>query len=717
MKSVSSGRAAALLLSAIGWGFIHQVGSAVTPSSAKNAAGSRFNLILITIDTLRPDRLSCYGGRQLQTPSIDSLAERGLVFSRAFAHSTTTLPSHANILLGLTPLRHGVHDNANFRVDQSFLALAEFLKQFGYSTAAFVGGFPLASRFGLNQGFDLYNDEFEGLTSSKQVYREQKAEVVVDRSLRWLDRQAAPFFLWIHCFDPHHPYEPPEPFRSAYKDRLYDGEVAYVDHALGTFLGAVRDKKLFGNSIIIFTGDHGESLGQHGEETHGFFAYNSTLWIPLIICGPGIKPGRSDQQVGHTDIFPTVCDLLGVEKPSPLRGASLRPILEQKKLPQRAIYFESLYPYYSRGWAPIYGYLRGTEKYIDSPIPELYNMDRDFEESENLMAGKDVNLYREELARVTENLSPLETPAGGSRLDRQSLEKLKSLGYLTSPQASRKKTYGPRDDVKVLLPFHNKSLQAQGLYENGRKKEAVELLRSILAERNDVDIVYTDLAEIYEKEGRSADALDVLKRGVEILPANVRIVSMYIHFLNIAGRFDEVIRLITAGGQVSFEKIAESWNELGIAYMYKGDFRKAQGAFERALTLGEDDSAVYRNLGELFLNEFVENKAPGAYQKSLDAFKKALAANPRDALAHYGLGVALLKGENLAGAISRFAKALEIDPDYRDALYNLGLAYFRAGEYAKALPRLVSFKEKYSRLLNPDQLKTLDSLIEKCRQR
>ena len=255
-------------------------------NNLKNINRTKYNLLLITIDTLRPDRLSCYSSEHLKTPRIDSLAGRGVLFTQAFAHTPSTLPSHANILLGATPLYHGVHDNSNFIVREEFLTLAEYLKSFGYSTGAFVGAFPLDSRFGLTQGFDVYDDNYGYKDSQEFTYVERKAEVVVEKSISWLKTERNPWFIWIHLFDPHQRYYPPEPFRTQHQGKLYDGEVAYVDFALGKLFDYLEKNKLFDKTLIIFTGDHGESLGEHGEPTHGYFAYNSTLWVPLIISFP-----------------------------------------------------------------------------------------------------------------------------------------------------------------------------------------------------------------------------------------------------------------------------------------------------------------------------------------------------------------------------------------------------------------------------------------------
>ena len=679
-----------------------------------NEEKERLNLLLITIDTLRADRVSCYSHEHLKTPLFDSLAEKGVLFSRAFAHAPITLTSHASILLGTTPLRHGVHDNANFVVKKDFLTLAEYLKNYGYSTAAFIGGYPLDSRFGLDQGFDLYDDEYGDQSPQKRAYKERKAEVVVRRALDWLKSQKSPWFLWVHCYDPHNPYEPPEPYKTLYKNQVYDGEVAYVDSELEKLINYLKENKLFEKTMVFFTADHGESLGQHGEETHGYLAYNTTLWVPLIICIPGLKPGRVEQQTAHIDIFPTVCDVLKIEKPSFLQGISLLPAIHGKRLPARAIYFECLYPYYSRGWAPLYGYIQGNEKFVDSPLPELYDLEKDFDEHKNLISGKTINKYKEKLSQLTKGQSPLESFKDERRLDRESLQKLRSLGYISSPQVSKKEKYGPEDDVKALLPYHNKSIEAANLYERGKKKEAIEYLEKILAERKDIDIAYSTLADLYKEEGRTNDALEVLRRGIEVLPSSYEILSRQINFLLEARRFDNVIQIINASSLPQIENDPDAWNELGIAYMSKGDFKKAEDVFEKAISLDDGYSFSYQNLGSLYFSIFLKNKEISSYQKSLDYYKKAIELEPGDASAYNGLGAVYLQGGNLEGAIYCLGKALELKPDYGLAVYNLGLAYFNAGKLDKAYEYFVRFKEKYSRLLSPAQMRELESLIEKC---
>ena len=573
--------------------------------------------------------MSSYGGR-LETPTIDRLAAKGIVFRRAFAQATTTLPTHTNMLLGVDPLRHGVHDNNNFTVGKDFLTLAEHLKAAGYATAAFVGGFPLDSRFGLNRGFDVYDETYGTVGPAQQTRWERKAEAVVSTSLKWLEGRTSPWFAWVHCYDPHEPYEPPEPFLSQYKGRLYDGEVAYVDFALKKLLDAVESQGWGGNTVIVLTGDHGESLGQHGEETHGFVAYNTTLWVPLIVCAPGLKPGAVGEQVTHTDIFPTVCDLLGLRVPPRLQGLSLLPAVKGRKLAERAIYFESMYPHFSRGWAPLYGYMQDSQKFIESPVPELYDLEKDFDETTNLAAGQDLKGRRAELARIMGGRSPMDRTGQEGQLDRESLEKLRSLGYVSTPQAAGKKTYGPEYDVKTLLPFHNKCNEAQRLFESGRGAEAVEILKGVISERPDFDGAYPMLGVIYARMGRLADALAVLRSGVEVLPENYMVASPYIRLLNQVRRYDEVIRLITAEGGFPYENVPDSWNDLGVAYMNTGDLDKARDALGRAVAVDGRNYIVRRNLGDVELAAFAKSRDPEAYESArlLSEGRRAQSSGP-----------------------------------------------------------------------------------------
>jgi arylsulfatase A-like enzyme/Flp pilus assembly protein TadD len=684
--------------------------------SRTDSKKGRLNFLLITIDTLRPDRLSCYSSEHLKTPNIDGLAEKGVIFLKAFAHTPMTLPSHTNILLGETPLYHGVHDNSNFVVRKEFLNIAMHLKSYGYSTAAFVGAFPLDSRFGLTEGFDVYDDNYGSVSKEEFSYIERRAEVVVERAMDWLDKQNSTWFLWIHCFDPHQRYSPPEPFKTQYKNQPYNGEVAYVDFTLGKLFAYLKENDLNDNTLIVLTGDHGESLGEHEESTHGYFSYNSTIWVPLIISFPGIKRGKVDQNVCHIDIFPTVCDILGVEKPSDLHGVSLLPAVNGKKLANRAIYFESLYPYYSRGWAPLRGFIQGNEKFVDSPIPEFYDLEKDFDETKNLAETKKLDKYREKLAELIKEQSNDGEVDSRQKIDREAREKLQSLGYVSSPSTPLKKTFTAKDDLKVLLPYQEKLMEAMGSYHHGKIDEAIRLLRDIVAEREDFNLAYTYLATLYKEQHKYMAAVEILREGLEKNPSSYQIISSLGLFLSEVGQYDAAVEILERGLAI-MDYDPELWNYLGIAYWKKGDFKKAEEAYEKALSLDNNYAIAINNLGSLYFSVFMTTGDPAARQKAIHDFKKAIELDPNYPSPYNGLGGAYKSAGNIEGAIYCWEKAVELDPDFSFPLYNLGLTYLARGDKTKALSYLVKYKEKYYRSLPPEEKDKLDSLIQKCREK
>jgi len=684
--------------------------------AARSIGEDKLNLLLITIDTLRTDRLSCYSPEHLKTPNIDSLASKSVIFTRAFAHTSTTLPSHTNILLGTTPLYHGVHDNLNFKVRDEYLTLAEHLKQDGYSTGAFVGAFPLDSRFGLAQGFDTYDGDFGLTASGKVVSAERPAEIVVERALEWLNQRCSPWFLWVHCYDPHDPYEPPEPFRTEYKDAPYNGEVAYVDHELCKLFAYLRKNRVEENTLIVFTGDHGESLGQHGEMTHGCFAYNSTIWIPLLIYIPGVKPRVVHQDVSHIDLFPTVCDILKIEKPPILQGISLMPCIKGKKLKRRTIYFESLSPYYNFGWAPIRGTIQDKHKFIDSPIPELYDLEKDFDERKNMAQKSNLNFYRKQLSQIIQIQESSESLKAEKGLDKDTLEKLKSLGYIGSYPGERKQKFSTEDDAKVLLPYHYKSVEALRLWEEGKAREGIQLLKEVITEKKTVSKAYSNLAWIYRSQGKLNDVIQVLQMGLEFIPGSYMIFSSYVDYLSEAGRWNEIISVFEelTFKQLEFDPVI--WNLVGVAYSNIGNFEKALLFCERAISIDKKFPLSYSNLGSIHFNIFNLTTNPQELPKALLNYEKALELDPKISAAHDGLGIIHMYEGNYDEAILHLEKALQLQPGINHAVYNLGLAYLKKGNKSKALSYFSKFKNtpsyfKFSLM----EKEKLEKYVEECK--
>jgi len=681
-------------------------------SKAKN----KLNILLITIDTLRADRLSCYGSQHPKTPHIDDLGERGVLFSRAFANTSTTLPSHANILLGVTPNYHGVHENLNFIVSEELLTLAEHLKNNGYATGAFVGAYPLDSRFGLSQGFDIYDDNYSRIHTVNFTTLERSAEAVIKGALEWLQGRRSPWFLWIHCWDPHTPYEPPEPFKTQYKEYLYEGEVAYVDLALGKLLDHLKENSLFDSTLIIFTGDHGESLGQHGEKTHGFFAYNSSTWIPLIISHPATVPGRVGHYVSHIDIFPTVCDVLGIEKPSFLQGISLLPALKGMKLPERPIYFESLYPYYSRGWAPLKGFILEKKKFIDSPLPELYDLDHDFDELNNLAERKKIVQLTSQLKKIIDDLTPSEKIDAAQKVDRETREKLASLGYISSVQVSQKKNFGIQDDVKTILPYINKADEAWELYKEGKQDAGIKLLKEIIEERRNIDLTYKILASIYQEKGNTKEAIVILEQGLSALPSNYEIFIEYMRLLISAQQYDKVISSFKKMSIREAEHDPAIWNNLGIAYAKKSNFEEAIKAYKMSLSLDDKLPETNNNIANAYYSYALQSRDSFLFSKSFEYYKKAIELDPEYAAPYYGLGNAYREEGNLEGAIYCWEKALEVDPNFSKALFALAKSYLSTGDKGKAFDILSDYKKQYYHLMPPADREKLDALLEKSQK-
>ncbi len=639
-----------------------------------------------------------------------------MLFERAFANTSTTLPSHANILLGVTPNYHGVHENLSFVVNEKLLTLAEHLRNSGYATGAFVGAYPLDSRFGLAQGFDTYDDHYIRTYTKIFSSLERIAEDVIKGALEWLEGRESPWFLWIHCWDPHVPYDPPEPFKTQYKEHPYEGEVAYVDLALGKLLDHMKKNNLFDSTLIIFTGDHGESLGQHGEKTHGFFAYNSSIWIPLIISYPETGPHRTGHYVSHIDIFPTVCDVLGIEKPSFLQGISLLPALKGKKLPERPVYFESLYPYYSRGWAPLEGYIFEQKKFIESPIPELYDLELDFDELNNLAEQKKIPEFKSQLKKIKDSLTPSEKIDAAQKVDRKTRERLASLGYISNAQVIKKKHFGIHDDVKILLPYINKSEEAWELHKEGKGDEAIKLLRKIIEERNNMDLAYKSLSLIYHAKGNIKEAIATLEQGLGVLPSNYHIFIQYMELLISAKKYDKVITSFEKTSIRETEYDPAIWNNLGVAYGKKGNFEEAIKAFKMGLSLDDEMPGLNNNLADAYYLYGLQLNDSAVFSQCFEYYKIAIELDPQYAAPYRGLGLAYRRAGNLEGAIYCWGKALELIPDSSQVVIDLAEVYLDSGDKAKAFDVLSDYKKQYDHLIPSVEREKIKALLEKARK-
>jgi len=676
--------------------------------------GADINLLLVTIDTLRPDRVSAYSPKYLKTPRIDGLAASGVLFERAFAHTPITLSSHTNIFLGLLPPTHGVSENSKSIVPANFPTLASLLKANGYSTAAFVGSFALDSRFGLTRGFDVYDDHYPRKVIPGALGPERRAEAVVAAALDWLGRQSGKWFCWVHFWDPHAPYSPPEPYASRFKEDLYSGEVAYVDAELGKLLDAVEKRGQRERTLIVLTADHGEALGDHGEAQHGYFAYNATLWVPLIISGPNIKAARVKEYVSHVDLFPTVCDVLALPKPRDLAGTSLASFLKGKTRTSPPIYFESLYSFLNCGWAPIRGVIRDRQKYIDSPIPEFYDLERDFDETTNIVSRTDIRAYKKNLDEILVRAESLSSVRAAQAVSRETQEKLRSLGYVAAPVAQVKKSYGPEDDLKTILPLEQKADEASRLAQAGRFGESTRLLEDIIKVRKDYIKAYERLYFIYLSQGLVDDGLAARERGYKANSDNYLAVIEYGIALVQQGRSVQGIEVLTHALSL-YNKDPEVWDSLGVAYMKTGNYEKAKAHFERALALDSADPTYNDHLGSFYLSTALRLKSAKEIEQAILYFDKAIVCDPTFASAYNGRAGAKKILGRIDEAISDWEKAVALEPGYDLAVYNLAVAYLEKGDKARAL----EFCQKYllikGRRISDKERQDVQTLIEQCR--
>jgi len=451
-------------------------GCAKKPTALQQATRTPRDVVLVTIDTLRYDAVGVDGNPRGTTQHLDALAASARVFTSAHSHNVVTLPSHTNILTGLYPYQHGVRDNAGFRLGAKTPTVAARLKEKGYTTGAFVGAFILDARYGLAQGFDHYEGLYEHTEENLDFdIRQARADEVVKAALGWWrQNEGKRRFLWVHVYDPHAAYDPPEPFRTRFQDSLYLGEVAFTDAALAPLLDTVRAAQPA--PLLVVTADHGEALGEHGEMTHSLFAYESTLHIPLLVACPDlVTSGRDTTAARHVDIVPTVLDALGIPAEASLPGRSL--LASGRSEAPEGTYFEALSSALNRGWAPLRGLLLGGEKFIDLPVPELYDLKADPAEEKNL-----VDARRDAVRKLRPRLTAL--PAGPMErgtIGSEEAAKLQALGYLAG-SAEQKTSYGPADDPKNLIAVDRQLHDVVDKSQRGHRDEALVLAKKVVAE-------------------------------------------------------------------------------------------------------------------------------------------------------------------------------------------------------------------------------------------
>ncbi|MGE5343878.1 MAG: sulfatase-like hydrolase/transferase [Candidatus Omnitrophota bacterium] len=697
----------------IGILFLNFSGAPLAGAPKVKTGQKDLNVLLISVDTLRYDRLSVYCNKYVKTPNIDQLASQSIVFTRAFTHNPCTLPAHTNILTGTTGLYHGIGDNSGFHLDNRFLTLPMHLKQAGYSTGAFIGAFPLDSRFGLNHGFDTYDDHYGTHNELELFFVERPAEKVIDPAIQWISKQKGKWFTWIHLFDPHQPYLPPLPYRKEYRKDLYSGEVAYMDACLKRLFDFLGDRGLMDRTLIILTADHGEALGEKGEETHAYFAYNNTIHIPLIVHIPGVSPGSIQENVCHTDIFPTVCHILGLKIPSHMQGESLVPIIEGGKRKRQEIYFESLSAYLNRGWAPLRGFIRGDTKFIDLPIPEVYHIKNDPGEDHNLASAANTVQLKRDLVKLKLTFKGPKLTERSQQVDASVRDKLKSLGYLTgSGPAPADKVFTAADDLKTMLPLQSRMLAALAKYQDGQFQDAVNELKAVAKASPGFALVYSHVATIYQDYGQIENAVSFLEEGLKKNPDNLALMSKLGIIQAESGKPERAIELLTYC-TLKDSYNPDNFNYLGVACYKKGDSGKALENYRKVIQLSPDYAPAYNNIGTLYLATYLKKRDEASYQSAMENFNRALTIDPRLYSAYNGRGSAYMYKKNTDAALSDWKKVIEIKPDFIDAYFNIGITYFMAKkDKTSALKYYLICKDKYYTRLPVRERQRLDRLIK-----
>jgi arylsulfatase A-like enzyme/Tfp pilus assembly protein PilF len=647
------------------------------------------NVLLVTIDTLRADALSSYGG-PAQTPNLDRLARQGARFTFAHSHAVVTLPSHTTILSGQLPYEHGVRDNSGFRVKAGTTTLATRLKALGFATGAFVGGFPLTKRFGLTPGFDAYDDQMPEMSGAIAISMpERRADAVVSRAIEWIGTQRGRFFAWVHVFDPHSPYKPPDEYLSKHRGQPYYGEVEWVDYALGPLFD--RLAALSRPTLVVITADHGESLGEHGELTHGMFAYEATLRVPLIVArvagsqGPRRRAEPAgivvDAPVRHIDIAPTVLDTIGAEPDRSLRGSSLREVIRDRRSGDRPAYFESMTYNLVRGWAPLRGVLAARHKYIDLPIPELYDLAADPKEVRDSTAQQGDRLQAMTRMLRTYNVAP---PDRRGRESEEAVAALRSLGYVAGSAPARDR-YTEADDPKRLVEVDRDLHTATDLIQDRKVHDAIVLLNSVIARRPDTADAYISLAHAYWEAGQRQPAIATLERALASGAPNrdVRI-RLGLYLAESGTDRGRAIKLLEG---MSADDV-EAMNGLGVAYGDSGRYAEAIRTFNRVLALDPTNGIAYQNLGSMVLSQALASRSESDRVSKMHEAeahaRHALEADPALASAYTTLGVILSNTGRKADAIDSWRRAVALDAAELNALYNLWHELAAAGRRDEA---------------------------------
>jgi choline-sulfatase len=640
------------------------------------------DVLLVTLDTTRADRLGCYGYASAKTRHLDRLAAEGTRFETAIATAPITLPSHSSILTGLYPFEHGVRNNGNFYLASRFETLATRLKARGYHTGAFVSSFILDRRYGLDRGFDVYDDRMEG--EYKQVVALQ-AERRGDRTAlaldRWIDERAkepqAPFFAWLHLYDPHEPYSPPHPFRDIFANDPYEGEIAFVDAIVASVLDRLRGAGLLDRTLVVVTGDHGESLGEHGESTHSMFVYDAALRVPLVFWRPGLVPaGRVvADSVRLIDIAPTILDLVGAPGLAAPHARSLVPLLMGRSAgPPPPAYSETLLPMFYMNWAPLRAFRDGRYKLIDAPRPELYDLPTDPGELHNLYAEQPrrAAALREGLDRLAASGDAMSV----QKLDREAMEKLAALGYIGAGAEPRAGESGPLTDPKDFIALFDRLRQANSAVRDRRFDEAIPILKAVLAGDPKNAFATLVLGSAYMGKGSSEEAITEFRRYLELVPtssyAHQWIAICYVRLGEREAALREAEAALALDPRFTDARVLKA----GVLAA-RGQYDAAIRVLREAIATDPEKPTIRLDLARILAEAGRPDEARAEYET-------ALRLEPDSVPALTGLGALLAEMSDLGGAEAALRRALGHDPQATQARFNLAQVLERAKRPAEA---------------------------------
>jgi len=644
------------------------------------------NIVLITLDTTRADHLPIYGYDQVKTPQLQMLAHRGLVFEQCVTASPFTLPSHCTIMTGLYPTYHGVRINGNTALSEKHDTMAKVLGSRGYDCGAFIGAFVLDGRWGLKQGFAHYDDDFD-LNKYKQLdlgLVQKSSQAVVDEAIGWLaQRRDRPFFAWLHLYDPHIPYDPPDPYRTEYGGRgpagLYDGEIAAMDAQIGRFYDWLDENNLTENTILVLVGDHGEGLGEHNESTHGYYIYDYVVHVPLLIVTPfaSLQDRRCPEQVRTIDLLPTVEEMTGIAPGKNLHGRSLLPLFFPKgESEKRPAYSESMAPQLQYGWSPLYALRQYPFKYIDAPRAEFYDLKNDPGENSDLRLRQFAKAreYKKTLEKLIADTGRNAPKTEAADLDQETMRRLATLGYVGSVSSS-KSIAGKTDlaDPKDKIAIFEAVSKSQELTFNEKFAEAATLLEEVLSKDPEVIQARLVLSNAYQKLQRKTEAKEqldaILKQDANHIQALVGMAGI----LRNEGRFEDVISLCRKALGVD-PNSTQALALMGNAYMDRKEYGKALPALQKAAALQAKMTQYRQNLAACFV--FLKQYADA--EKILDDINQEF---PKFPMVHFNLGLVAEEKGDLTLAESGYRKEIEFNPNSVPPRFNLGKLQLKNGDF------------------------------------